>query len=235
MKKLIILLLLLPSFLSHAQKSAKNLSGYDRKSVNFGFTIGVNTLNFVMHPDKSLNFSGDIYSVESMGGYGFHLGPISNFRLGRFFDFRALINLTFGERSIEYKIKDPDNTENPLFTQIVNMESIFIEAPLLIKYRAVRIDNYRPYLVAGVNPKFDLAARKALKPEEMGLKLKLNTLDFYYEIGFGIDYYLPYFKLSTELKFALGNRNMLPQDGTSLTSVMDKMNSRMFVFSLHFE
>lgn len=237
MKRFIIFIFLLSAFQTFSQRSkvVKNNPNYDRKPVHFGFTVGVNTLNFMIQRSETLNSSNRVFSVESIMGRGFHLGPVSNFRLGEYFDFRCLIDLTFGERTLEYTMKDTLPGEQPLYKHTLGVESIFIEAPILLKYKAVRQGNYRPYVIAGVNPKFDLAARKELKPEELNKKLKLNPLDVYCEVGFGIDYYLPYFKFSTEFKYAFGMLNMLSPDGTPYTSTIDRLNSNMFVVSLHFE
>jgi len=237
MKRLIIIIFLAFSISAIAQRSkvVKNNPNYDRKPIHFGFSIGVNTLNFNLHRSELLNSSNHIFSIESVSGMGFHLGPISNFRLGEYFDARCLIDLTFGERSIEYMIKDTLPGVTALKKQTLSVESIFIEMPMMLKYKAVRQDNYRPYVIAGINPKLDLAARKELKPEELTKKLKLNPFDVYYEVGFGIDYYLPYFKFSTEFKYSFGVLNVLANDGTEFTSTIDKLTSNMFVVSLHFE
>ena len=237
MRNLFFLIFLLLPFAVWSQRSkvVKNNPNYDRKNIHFGFTVGVNTLNFIVHRSEELNLSQQIFSIESVHGVGFHLGPISNFRLGEYFDLRYLIDLTFGQRTIEYMVKDASPGDNPLVLQSMDVESIFIESPLLLKYKASRKDNYRPYLIAGVNPKFDLAARKELKPEELNKKLKLNPLDVYYEVGFGVDYYLPYFKFSTEFKYSFGLFNVLSPDGTPYTTTIDKLNSSMFFVSFHFE
>ncbi len=98
----------------------------------------------------------------------------------------------------------------------------------------MRINNYRPYLIVGINPKIDLAAQKKIKEEEMP-KIRLNNLDVAWEVGTGIDFYLPYFKFSTELKYSAGLRNMVVPDGTQFTSSIKKMNSNIWTISLHFE
>ncbi len=218
----------------------KNLPNYDRKRVHFGFTVGVNTMDFVITNSENFAGSGQIYSIENLSSVGFHLGPVSNFRLGRYFDLRLLIDLTFGQRNMEYLVADDTSSSTGLTFHKYNMqiESIFIESPLLIKYKAKRHNNYRPYIIAGINPKYDLSAKKEIKEEEMP-KLKLNTFDLYYEVGLGIDFYLQYFKFSTEVKFGFGMFNQLEPitDPTysAYTNTMDKITSRLFMVSFHFE
>ncbi|MFO7656744.1 MAG: PorT family protein, partial [Bacteroidales bacterium] len=70
-----------------------------------------------------------------------------------------------------------------------------------------------------------------------------------YEIGFGTDFYLEEFKFTIELKYSVGITNVLKRslkdngDGPVLppaefavyTNVIDRLNSRMFMVSFHFE
>ena len=121
-----------------------------------------------------------------------------------------------------------------LDSHTMKIASTFIEFPIQIKYKSVRINNFCPYLIAGINPKIDFAARKKINEEEMP-KIRLKNMDLYYEFGFGIDFYLTYFKLSTELKYGVGLMNMIEPDNTQFTSAIKKMNSRMIMLSFHFE
>ncbi|NJO91816.1 MAG: PorT family protein [Chloroflexia bacterium] len=163
------------------------------------------------------------------------LGPVSNLRLGEYWDLRFLINLSFGQRNLNYLIVEDTTVANPVLTKHkMKIASTYLEFPLLLKYKAMRINNYRPYLIAGINPKVDLAAQKKIKQEEMP-KIRLNNLDVAWEVGAGIDFYLPYFKFSTELKYSGGIRNMVVPDGTQFTSAIKKMNSNIWTISLHFE
>ncbi len=236
MKKFFLLLLVvLPSLsISQNSKVIKNLTSLDRKVVHFGFTVGLNSVDFSLNRTKDFAYS-NLYSVESISGYGFHIGPIISFRLMRFLDFRALFELSFGDRLLEYRFKNEEGKEPDFYTKNVNVESIFMELPMMLKYKAVRIRNYRPYIIGGVSPRYDLVARKSLKSEEIGEKIKLKPFDINYEVGFGIDYYLPYFKFSTEFKYSFGTRDIIDRDGTILTDHISKMQSKMFIVSFHFE
>ncbi len=237
---LFIVLLFLVSTGIFAQNSkVKNLKKFDKKRLHFGYTLGFNTMNFSIH--KADNFHNtselsEIYSIESVAKVGFQVGIISNLRLGEYFDLRLLLNVTLGQRDLEYNIIEDTISSNKYKYSSHKMQiaSTFLSFPFHIKYRAKRISNYRPYLIAGINPKIDLASQKKIKEEEMP-KIRLKRFDFYYEIGFGVDYYLPYFKLSTEIKFGAGLLNIIKGDNTQYTNSIDKMNSRMFMISFHFE
>ncbi len=234
---------------SQTKLKVKNQPKYDYARLHFGFTVGINTMDFaITNSDNFLESNGDegyiinnIYSIENNSNVGIHLGPISNLRLGNYFDLRLLITLSFGQRNLRYKVvKERDENGNPVEFKFheMNIESTFLEFPLLLKYKSQRVNNHRWYVIGGVNTKFDLAAKKKIKDEEMP-KIRLKGLDFYYEIGSGIDMYMPYFKFAIELKFAMGLRNLIipinVPEYEQYTSSMKTIFSKMWVLSFHFE
>jgi len=239
-----ILLNILLVFISYSalaqyeQQQQKNLPEYDYKWLHFGFTVGTNVMDFsIVKADNFFSTSefNQVYAVENQPNVGFNLGPVSNLRLGEYFDLRLLINLSFGQRNLVYLMVEDTAAVSPVLSRhTMKLASTYLEFPLLLKYKAMRINNYRPYLIAGVNTKIDLAAQKKIKQEEMP-KIRLNNLDVAWEIGAGIDFYLPYFKFSTELKYSAGVRNMVVPDGTQFTNSIKKMNSNIWMISFHFE
>ena len=74
--------------------------------------------------------------------------------------------------------------------------------------------------------------------------LQLNTTDLYLTVGFGCDFYLPYFKLIPELKFCFGLSDVLVHDRPDLvddpikykfTQSIAKATSKMIVLTFYFE
>lgn len=232
MKKIFVILLVCVSTGIFAQRTkVQNLPKYDHKRLHFGFSIGLNYMDFGIHQTDNFFDLDSVFSVENSISPGFQLGPIVNFKLFKYLDARALLLLSFGERNLHYKLTtDSLGGYEPLDMKI---ESTFLEFPLLLKYKGKRSNNYRPYVIGGFCAKYDLAAQKKVKDEEV--KIRLNELDYYYEVGFGMDFYLHYFKLSAEIKYSAGITNIVKYDGTQLTTAIDRMNSRMLMFSLHFE
>ena len=66
-------------------------------------------------------------------------------------------------------------------------------------------------------------------------KIRLNRQDILLEMGFGVDYYLPYFKFTTELRFSYGLLNMVNYDDSQLTRVYDRLGSKMVTLTIYFE
>ena len=168
---------------------------------------------------------------------GFSVGIISDLKLHEDFSLRFQPGLEFGERTILYS-NDDDFETPPAET---TLESVVINLPLLLKYRAKRIDNYRPYLVGGLSYKMDVQAPTKLDVED-GVMVSLKPNYFCLEVGAGIDFYLPYFKFATELKFSLGLQDILnhkldPENPEAdyYTHSINRMSSKVITLSFHFE
>ena len=74
--------------------------------------------------------------------------------------------------------------------------------------------------------------------------LQLKSSDIYLTVGFGFDFYLPYFKLVPELKFCFGLSDVLVHDRPDLiddpdkfkyTQSLTKATSKMVILTFYFE
>ena len=129
--------------------------------------------------------------------------------------------------------KYPNLGENNL-EQLQSVESITMSFPLQVRLKSDRINNFRVYTLAGMKYDYDLASKAGTKNSENIVKVKKS--DFGVEAGIGFQFFFRYFILSPEIKFSYGLSNMHVRDETlKYSNVIDKMNSRMILFSLHFE
>ena len=233
LKRLLILILTcLPLVVFSQKQKPKNDPAYDKKPLHFGFTIGLNTMDFtVYHSGEYLKDS--LYADVSQLRPGFNINIVSNLKLTKYFDLRFLPGISFGQRNLLYN-KDKILVDDG----IQKLESSFLEFPLLVKYKSKRINNFRPFLIGGGNYRIDLAARKDYDETE-NRYVRLKRSDLYYEIGFGIDFYLKYFKFTTELKLAVGLRDVLVHDPApghpEFVRAIDILKSNLLILSFHFE
>ena len=231
MKKIIftfLFLFLITNIFAQRHTVPLNLPNYDRKAIHFGSLIGLNSMDFKISQN---NISSDsLFILQSQEQKGFNLGIVSNLRLGRNSDLRFLPTLSFVSRRINYSIKT-----NDLVEQInKEVESTFIEFPINLKFKSNRYNNGRAYLITGAKYSIDLASKKNIEDDDNEL-IKLNKGDLMYEIGFGIDFYLQYFKFSPEFKATFGLINMLiPDDGVYNNSI-EKLMTRGFTLTFTFE
>ncbi len=108
-----------------------------------------------------------------------------------------------------------------------------------MKLKGDRLNNVRPYVIGGLNYRYDLAGKKEY-PESENIYLRLKRSDLYYEVGAGLDFYLPFFKLSVEIKTSRGLRDIVVHDQgypgySQYVNAIEKMQSRIWVVSFHFE
>ncbi len=217
-----------------AQKENKlvpNLKGFDEKPIHFGFLIGLNTSTFnILHSRAKTpeNNNNPLYAELLTLQPGINLGIVSSLRLRKNLDLRLLPGISFGQRDLSYIDTDSLRYDD------IKVKSTFLEMPIMLKYGGDRNHNFKPYILAGINPRYDLAKKK-----QDGLLL--NAFDLYYELGFGFDSYLNYFRLSTEFKISIGTRDILNHEGTGelldmpYTQAIDKMTSRIFVLNFYFQ
>ncbi len=203
------------------------------KTIHFGFTVGLNTLDFALYPSKSA-FHSDSIPNSTLLHPGFNINVVSSLRLNKHMNLRFLPGISFGQRTIHYY----DQNTGEVIGDNQKVESSFLEFPLLVKYKSKRLNNFRPYLIAGFNYRLDLAAKKDYDLEKQNY-VRLKRSDLYTEVGFGIDFFLLYFKFSAELKYSIGSRNILINDPVPgyeyYVDTIDKLKARMWILSFHFE
>ena len=218
-----------------AQERELNLPNHDDKKYYLGIALIYNNSRFqvAQHPRFLQYDSIMVVNPENTGGFG--LAGMHTYRLSPRFEVRAIFpQLLFSYKNLTYNIKYPDGAkeEQPVMTKKV--ESILIGLPVHLKFRSDRIDNFRVYIFGGMKVEYDLSSNaRARRAEEL---VKLKKYDFGVEAGFGFNFYFPVFILSPEIKISNGIINSHSRDeNLKFSNVIDKLNSRMIVFSLIFE
>jgi hypothetical protein len=138
--------------------------------------------------------------------------------------------LCFGDK--EFEFVEPALNER----FVTNVRSNYMLLPIDLKLRSMRLNNYRPYVLAGAFTTIDLGRKKddpiLLKPTDYGIS-----------IGLGCDFYLPFVKIIPEIRFCFGLSDLLEKDRSDLTdhslikyhNALSKGISRMVIFTFNFE
>jgi hypothetical protein len=240
--------------LSFGQKAKINyLSTFDDRTLHFGFSLGINTLDFGIQSytpigqnpkfwpttwpgDKiQVGYNDTISSDIGSNVAGFTVGIITSLRLTRDLDLRFLPGLSFGERRLVYNVPVVD--VNDVYVEnnyVYSIKSTFLDFPLLLKYKALRINNNRPYVVVG------LAYRQDISRTAKEDLVRLKNSGFYTELGAGWDTYMLFFRLSIEAKVSIGLNNQLGDvpDATQrqyYSQSIKSLKSNIFTLSFHFE
>lgn len=204
----------------------------DLRAWHLGFSVGLHTQNLLFTHNGYVTEDGESWFMEQPDySPGFCVNGLVDFRLSTYFSIRFSPGLYFGNKKIEMLESKTGATDQQ------NIKSTYVVLPFDLKYYALRQRNFRPYMLAGIMPAFDVTKKHADY-------LRLKSNDFYLSIGFGTDFYLPYFKFIPEIKFCFGlsnilekNRPDLVDDPTRLkfTQSLNKATSRMIVMTFYFE
>ncbi|MFM9907939.1 MAG: outer membrane beta-barrel protein [Chitinophagaceae bacterium] len=218
-----------------AQEIELNLPNHDEKRYFLGLALLYNNSRFQLEQHPRFLGNDSVLSVNPLNTGGFGLAGIHTLRLSKRFEIRAIFpQLLFSYKNLTYNLKYPNkaNDEDTFVTKQV--ESILLGLPLHFKFRSDRIGNFRVYMFAGGKIEYDLASNSSARRAEDLVKLK--PFDMGVEAGIGFNFYFPVFILSPEIKISNGLINTHSRDANlKFSSSIDRLNSRMVIFSLIFE
>ena len=213
------------------REKVKNQPYVDNKLFHLGFHVGIHAQDLILtHSGVSSN--GEVWFAE-IPSYspGFSVGAIGDMYLNPYFNLRFIPTINFGEKKFVFREQDDKAEEFR-----TSVRSSYLSFPISVKYSAMRLNNCRPYLTAGVYGAFDLGRKK-------GNPLLLKGFDAGIEVGMGCTIYLPFFRLCPELKFSFGLINLLPSERPDLadqetikySESLSRATSRMVTLTFNFE
>lgn len=214
------------------ERKVQNKPFIDERRFHYGFTVGFHDQGVQLENNGFIDpETGQQWlALNDRHGLGFSVGVLGEWKLNKYMALRLIPSLHFGSKHIAFREVGTGKEESQ------DMKSTYIAVPLDLKVSAPRFNNYRPYVIAGVDPMYDLTAGKHTK-------LRTKPLNFCLEVGFGCDLYMPFFKLIPELKFCFGLGNVLQKNRKDLTdptqliytNSMDRASMNMLVLSFYFE
>lgn len=181
----------------------------DLRPFHFGVMVGTHLqdLEFTnVGPQMIATDDGTVEKIitadQDTWDAGFTVGVLGELRLGTHFAFRLAPAMYFGTRNIRFMNLTDKTGDGENVTQTQQMKTIYVSTAADLIFSAPRHNNYRPYLMAGLNPMINLSGNG-------NDYIKLKNYDVFLEVGIGCDFYLPFFKLRPELKFCYGLTNCL--------------------------
>jgi Outer membrane protein beta-barrel domain len=228
-----VLMILILSSRAQAQlRDNINLPDHDDKFYHLGIALIYNSSHFQVTPHPNLLASDSVLSISPENTGGFGLAGMHTFNVSPHLEFRIVFpELMFSYKNLTYSTTFPNGQKTIATKQI---ESILLGFPVQVKFLSDRMNNFRFYMLGGVNYQYDLASNAtARKADDL---VKLNAYDFSIEAGVGFQFFFPVFILSPEIKLSNGIMNVHHRDPSLIYSnTIDKLRSRMIIFSLIFE
>ena len=232
MKKFFIILLLFCSIFSAFSQSRKvQINPFaDQRFFHLGFMVGANTQDLELtHADYQTETGETWFAEIPSFSPGFSVGIVGEMYFHNNFSLRTIPSLHFGEKQFVFRESHTGQEEKFV------VKSNYLSIPLDLKISSNRVNNYRPYFLAGANVSLDLS-KKTESP------VQIKPLDYCLEFGFGCDFYFPYFKFIPEVKFCIGLSDVLVHDPVlqdksllKYNYALSKATSRMFVITFNFE
>lgn len=229
---LLLILFVIGLNLNAQRQKAKNLNDFDNRDYHFGFLLAYNSADYYMELKPSYFGTDSLISVQCFRQPGFNLGIIGSWNMNKNISFRFLPDLSFQDRKIDYTFLKNDTTFK-LVTKRV--EATFLNFPINLKLRTDRINNIAFYAIGGIQFGIDMASQKDVNNSGENSIVKVKRTDWSYQVGGGIDFFLPYFKFGVELKYGRGIKNVLIQDNTKFADPISSLRSKMWTFSFTFE
>ena len=205
----------------------------DRKLLHFGFSVGTHTQDLQFTHNGYVSDNGETWFMEVPSfSPGFNVTMLADLRLATQFNLRLSPGMYFGNKVVKFH-----DTTNGGDLQSQNVKTANIVLPLDLKVSAERYRNTRPYVTCGVMATLDVSKKRS----EM---LKFKSSDVFLTVGFGCDFYLPFFKLNPEIKFCFGLTDALQHKRPDLsdepetmkfTNSLKKVTQQMVVLSFYFE
>lgn len=223
-----------PSCLRAQEMRVMNRPYIDTRIWHYGFLFGLHAQDLEI---ANNDFRYDNNGVEERWfadvphySLGFTVGVLGELKINEYLSLRVIPTLHFGDKNITFKDINSEKT----VSQVI--KSTYLSVPVDLKISAPRYNNFRPYVMFGLNPNIDLTVRTQRE-------ILVKRPDLYLETGLGMDLYYPYFKLIPELKFCFGLSNILVKERTDLTDMtmlkythsLESMSNRMIVLTLYFE
>ena len=248
MRHTIYILTLLCLFVTTGQAQTRTIQNRpytDLRRLHFGVLVGLHLQDIDLKNvgpqlitfDDGATTEKTIVCDNDRWNAGFSVGVLADMRLGKHFNLRFTPTMHFGAKHLTFhNLTDLDEYGHP--TEVTqDMKNTYLSLPVDLKISAERWNNYRPYLMAGINPMLNLTS----KNEEY---IQLKKSDLFLEIGLGCDFYLPFFKLIPELKFCYSLRDALDPNNTAdlkdenmwpYTKSVSSGHSKMIVLTFYFE
>lgn len=217
----------------NAQKQKVRFQPYaDQKLYRFGITVGMSFQDIIMTNSGVVDeATGEIwYATIPNYAPGFTVGLSADLYLNPYMNLRFTPTINFGDKNFEMV---EENTDERFKTSV---RSNYLNLPLDIKFRASRVNNYRPYVIAGAYVAMDFGRNKD-EP------LLLRPIDYGITIGIGCDLYFPLIKVAPELRFSFGFADIFDHERKDLTdasmrkysNAISKGTTRMISLVFNFE
>ena len=210
----------------------QNNQNMDKPRYSWGYFLGFNSYDF------NFDYHDNLPDIQTKQTLGFSVGLIGNMRINEHLDLRLEPGLFITRRDLYYNslyFFGQEFNDNDLIREV---KSTYIHVPLLLKVSTTRVNNKKPFVVGGFSAAINLSSNEKNPDDNNNGQFRTKSNVFFYELGAGIDIYLPWFKFTPSIRgiFAINDELMRDKDPNSpWTSNIVSMKSRGLLISFTFQ
>nr|WP_316928973.1 porin family protein [Aquimarina agarivorans] len=219
-----------------------NRENHDKQRFRWGYYLGFNSLDFKIDytadrintlADGVTPTSPDTQDIVTNKALGFNVGLIGNLRINDYLDLRTEPGVIFNTRELFFPNLGPQNSD-----QIREVQTTAVHIPLLLKLSTKRLNNFKPFVVGGVSASINLSSNEKNPDDNSSGQFRTATNFYSYELGFGIDFFLPYFKFTPSIRGVFSTTDEIIQDedpNSNYTKQIDKLSTRGVFINFTFQ
>lgn len=218
--------LTLPLAAQFNERPVLNIENKDKKFLNYGYYLGLNQYDF------KFNYKNNTSDILVDKSFGFTVGLIGEMRINEFLDLRFEPGLAYNLRTLGFPGFDEARDA------IREVKSTYINFPLLLKVSTRRLGNFKPFIIGGASASLNLGSNETSLDDNSSGTFRMKKWVYNYELGFGIDFYLEYFKFTPSIRgvFAITNELVPDNDPNSpWTGNIDGLRTRGLFINFTFE
>lgn len=207
---LLTIIVLMSTELVSAQLFSKerlvNNENFDKPQLSYGYYLGFNVY------DYNIDYTTNVNDVQVLKYAGLNVGLVGNFRINDYIDIRLEPGLVISRRELNYSYTYFNGISHEEKDLIREIQSTFVHIPLLIKFSSKRINNIKPFIVAGFSTALNLSSQQNNPKDNSNNTFRVTKNNLYYELGIGIDLYLTWFKFTPSLRGVFSIQDELVND-----------------------
>ena len=207
---LLTIIVLMSTELVSAQLFSKerlvNNENFDKPQLSYGYYLGFNVY------DYNIDYTTKVNDVQVLKYAGLNVGLVGNFRINDYIDIRLEPGLVISRRELNYSYTYFNGISYEEKDLIREIQSTFVHIPLLIKFSTKRINNIKPFIVAGFSTALNLSSQQNNPKDNSNNTFRVTKNNLYYELGIGIDLYLTWFKFTPSLRGVFSIQDELVND-----------------------
>ena len=219
-----------------SKERLKNRENHDKQKYRWGYYLGLNSLdfdiNYTAERSNVNEFPIEFQDIQTTKAVGFNVGLIGNLRLNDYVDLRIEPGVIFNTRELYFpNIADENDRIREIKTTAVHL-------PLLLKISTKRLNNFKPFLVGGLSTSINLSSNEDNPDDNATGQFRTKTNLYSYELGFGIDFFLPYFKFTPSIRGVFSMTDEIVQDkdpNSPYTSFIDELETRGLFINFTFQ